>query len=363
MNAAIVVRRWWCWPALATPLGLGLAFALGACSPTVFAPAPGATGPNVASPSSNAASSSAPRQPHASISGKIAFSRGGNIWVFAGSGAQQATSLPGAADPAWSPDGRELAFDRQAKNSADLYVMPYPGGQPRALSNNASRIVGNNFWEMQPDWAPDGLSLAYVSDRARTKTGVLDPAPWRITLATGARAQLATANQYTGGIDFPRWRPSGASQLVYTSWAYDPQTLNPYGQLILENTRTGRKQTLTPPGQTAFQPSWSPDGNYLALIRREPGQEGVWIMPVADAATAAATPPGSSQSEKLVVQGMAAHPVWAPDGRAIAYIALKDGSFDLFVQALDAQLQPAGAPLALTSGWHVEAASAISWSQ
>ena len=348
------------WPVLAAPLGLSLAIAFAACGPTVFAPLPGAAGPLGAS---SRPSSSAPAQPHASIAGKIAFSRAGNIWVFAGSVAQQLTSIPGAADPAWSPDGREVAFDKQDKNSADLYVMPYPGGQPHPLSNNASRIVKNNLWEMQPDWSPDGLSLAYVSDRARTKTGVLDPAAWRITLPTGARTQLATANQYTGGIDFPRWRPSHSGELVYTSWAYDPQTLNPYGQLILEDVRTSRKQALTPPDQTSFQPSWSPDGTYVAFVKREQRQDGLWVMPVADATTSASSPPVSSESGKLVVHGMAAHPMWAPDGHAIAYIGLKDGSFDLFVQSLDPQLEPAGAPIALTRGWHVEAASAIAWSQ
>src|SRR5205823_55826 len=78
---------------------------------------------------------------------------------------------------------------------------------PRSLGANSSRIVENNFWEMQPDWSPDGLSLAFISDRGRLKNGTVDPAPWRVTLSTGNRVQLANSVQYAGGIDFPRWRP------------------------------------------------------------------------------------------------------------------------------------------------------------
>jgi len=306
-------------------------------------------------------SNSPPPQPHASIAGKIAFSRAGNIWVYEGSGARQMTTVLGAADPAWSLDGTVVAFDKQDKNSSDLYVMPYPQGPPRPLSNNGNRVVENNLWEMQPDWSPDGLSLVYASDRGRLKTGTLDPAAWRVTLATGARVQLNNANQYSGGIDFPRWRPNHRSELVYTSWTYDPQTLIPYGQLMLEDTQTSQRQALTPAGESSLQPTWSPDGNHLVFVRQQPQRDDLWIMSVADSAVPSPSASAASQAARPLLQGRMAHPAWAPDGRAIAYVGLTDGSLDLFVQALNTQLEPAGAPTQLTSGLHVEAASAISW--
>jgi Tol biopolymer transport system component len=347
---------------LGVTLGLVLPLAVAACGPGSSAPASGSASPGVANQRAAAASGSAlASAAGSSIQGKLAFSRDGNIWVYAGSGAREVTTVAGAADPDWSPDGSILAFDKQDKNSADLYTLPYPQGQPRALSNNTNRVVENNLWEMQPDWSPDGLSLAYASDRGRIKTGVLDPGIWRVTLASGARVQLAGPRPYSGGIDFPRWRPGHASQLVYTSWAYDAQSLLPYGQLTLQDANTNRSQDLTPPNETVLQPAWSPDGAYLAFVKREPKNDSLWIMPMGDtlASTASATP--APADAKIATPGAVAHPVWAPDGHAIAYIGLKDGSLDIFVQALNQQLQPDGAPLQLTSGWHVEAASSISW--
>jgi len=343
---------------------VALLTAMSACGPSAAAPEllpsppAGAANTSLLKPSA-----STPPQPRVSIAGKIAFGRDGNVWVFEGGATHQLTAISGAADPAWSPDGSMLAFDKQDKNSADLYVMPYPGGTARSLSNNTNRVVENNLWEMQPDWSPDGLSLAYATDRGRINTGTLDPGVWRVTLTTGARSLLASPNQYTGGIDFPRWRPNHKSDILYTSWAYDPQTLQPYAQPMLENTQIGQRQALTPAGEISFQPAWSPDGNSVVFVKREQQREDLWIMSAPETVGPSSSATATPAMAKLLLQGRTAHPTWAPDGQAIAYLGLKDGSLDLFVQGLTAALEPDGAPKQLTNGLHLEGASAISWAR
>ncbi len=289
--------------------------------------------------------------------------------MLSGSAPQQLTNISGAENPAWSSDGQELVFDVGAKNSADLFITSYPHGPPRQITSNASKVVENNFWEMQADWAPDGNSLIYVSDRGRLRTGTLDPSVWRLTLATKARVQLSGTNNYTGGVANPHWRPHPTDSILFTSWAYDPQTLVPFAQLLLQDIQTSRQHVLTAPGNTEFQASWSPDGNSIAFVRRANGRDDIWIAPVNTAvstATTTSTPLASDAAAitpaHLLVQGTNAYPVWSPDGRAIAYLALKNGSFDLFTQALTADQQASGEPKQLTQGWNLDGNSSISWS-
>ncbi len=69
------------------------------------------------------------------------------------------------ADPAWSPDGRSLAFRRRVgPGDLDVYVMRADGRGVRAL------LTGRRI-EEKPAWSPDGRRLLVVSDRRAAKKG------------------------------------------------------------------------------------------------------------------------------------------------------------------------------------------------
>ena len=61
------------------------------------------------------------------------------------------------SDPAWSPNGRQIAFTRQAGTTPSIWIMGSDG-------RHAHRIVGNG---RAPTWAPDGQHIAFVSARDR----------------------------------------------------------------------------------------------------------------------------------------------------------------------------------------------------
>jgi len=68
---------------------------------------------------------------------------------------------PGAgavADPAWSPDGRRIAFTGTDEGCSSLYVVELEGGQVR-------RLTTGGHSDLQPAWSPDGRTLAFTSDR------------------------------------------------------------------------------------------------------------------------------------------------------------------------------------------------------
>ncbi|HSF33425.1 MAG TPA: S9 family peptidase [Candidatus Tectomicrobia bacterium] len=74
------------------------------------------------------------------------------------------------ADPAWSPDGTELAFisarheERDYDNAADVWIIPLRGGEPRRLTDTAGPVSS-------PIFAPDGRTIAYRGHRYPNEAG------------------------------------------------------------------------------------------------------------------------------------------------------------------------------------------------
>jgi Tol biopolymer transport system component len=62
------------------------------------------------------------------------------------------------AEPAWSPDGRKIAFRSTRNGNRDIYVMNADGSGKRNLTRNPAR-------DGSPSWSPDGRRIAFLSDR------------------------------------------------------------------------------------------------------------------------------------------------------------------------------------------------------
>ena len=75
-----------------------------------------------------------------------------------GTNLRQLTDVPGALDsaPAWSPDGRQVAFESNRDGDTDIYVMNADGTDVRQLTHNTIHDEG-------PAWSPDGRQLAFTS--------------------------------------------------------------------------------------------------------------------------------------------------------------------------------------------------------
>ena len=62
------------------------------------------------------------------------------------------------AEPAWSPDGRKIAFQSARDGNREIYVMNADGSGKRNLTRNPAR-------DGRPSWSPDGRRIAFISDR------------------------------------------------------------------------------------------------------------------------------------------------------------------------------------------------------
>lgn len=105
------------------------------------------------------------RQPSISEN-KIAFSYGGEIWVsdFEGQNILRLTSTPAVeSNPCFSPDGLWIAFNSNRSGVQSVYIVPSSGGSPKRLTwyPAAANVCG---------WSPDGSRVLYSTSRDNPPT-------------------------------------------------------------------------------------------------------------------------------------------------------------------------------------------------
>jgi dipeptidyl aminopeptidase/acylaminoacyl peptidase len=153
-------------------------------------------------------------------------------------------------DPAWSPDGKRIAFARQMDGAFDLFASAPDGSGLSRLTDTPG------VDELGPAWAPDGERLAF----ARYQEGI-EHGPGKLWLARpdGTRARLMLGG---GGHDYsaPSWSPDGRRLAFLLD-----------GHLAVVDVGRGALHRLTPDGELKeTRPSWSPDGTRIAFTR-DPG--------------------------------------------------------------------------------------------
>ena len=97
----------------------------------------------------------------------------GDIFSISGRGGRATRLTRGKADdgePAWSPDGRFIAFTRAGRGVHDVYVMRADGSEPRRLTR-LDHSAGS------PAWSPDGDSIAFALRASRTRPVAVRDAP------------------------------------------------------------------------------------------------------------------------------------------------------------------------------------------
>ena len=107
--------------------------------------------------------------------------------------------------PAWSPDGRYIAFAALSGGVTDLYLYDLSTDSLRQLTNDA-------YADLEPAWSPDGRKLAFVTDRFSTNLTNLTPGNYRLAIIDPFTDSIAPLPSFRDGKNIdPQWSPDGAS--------------------------------------------------------------------------------------------------------------------------------------------------------
>ncbi|WP_458576661.1 biopolymer transporter Tol, partial [Xanthomonas phaseoli] len=178
------------------------------------------------------------------------------------------TPAPGVSDrlPAWSPDGRQIAFSRQAPDGGCQVMIAAADGP--AASREVMRCDGADMLSFS--WSPDGRALVFGS-----MTGPHGAARMRrLDLATGQWQTLDYPAQ-AGDFDYaPRYSPDG-NWIVFLR---NPQL----GDLWRIPAEGGVAERLTHDNADIRGWSWLPDGSGLIFGRRVDSEARLYLLDLRD---------------------------------------------------------------------------------
>ena len=226
-------------------------------------------------------------------SSELAHQLNGNIVIFntVTGITREVTSDGRSIEPAWSPDGKRIAFVRYSVSEENgIYVMNADG-------TGVTRVTGPGF--DSPTWSPQGDALAFSGSPPSSCPGVqYCGAIYVQGLNEGSVMRRVAASGF-----MPAWSPDG-SRIAFVGYSlineedhYSLRLVNPDGSGLKEIAQAGWVYS--------DRPTWSPDGTRIAF-----SINGHIYVVHTD---------GTGQTQLTTSQGVRLGLAWSPDGTRIAY--------------------------------------------
>ena len=157
--------------------------------------------------------------------------------------------------PAWSPDGTQLAFTSNRDGNPELYLMISDGGDLRRLTYNPAI-------DTSPTWSPTGTQLAFTSDRSgRPQIYVIG--------VDGTGIRRMTFESYC---DRPTWSRAPFNEIAYSS------RTGPGHDIKILEIATGVIRQLTFGLGTNESPTFAPNGRHLAFTSNRTGEKQIFTI-------------------------------------------------------------------------------------
>ena len=232
----------------------------------------------------------------------IAFVRGGDLYSVRpdGSGQRRLTSGAGLdSAPIVSPSGRQVVFERRASagGTADLYTVGAMGGGVRALTSGPDD-------DHQADFSPDGRAIVFVRGSGSAPNTKEDLYSIR---STGAGLARLTR---TGGID--EFKPRYFAGGILFSRGESSEGPAAYADVYTMRRNGTRVKPLVAGVGSAYVEDVSP-GGHTVLFRRD---QGLWSKRIG---------PGRAHKLCQLPDGSKTNGVFSSDGRKVAaFVAVED---------------------------------------
>jgi Tol biopolymer transport system component len=212
-----------------------------------------------------------------------------------GTGLRNVTNSPlDEASPAFSPNGRQIAFIRSIAGNWDLWVMNADGSGQKQLTTSA------DVDEFDPAWSPDGTSIAFTT--ATRDECPPHPCPrWSVRVVHPDGTDL---HEVVAGGRGGRWSPNGRKLVLETD-------IDPYqeAESISVARLGGEVRKVSKTGDIVAHPVWSRDGRLAFLWTGARGPD--LFVSRAD-----------GRARRLVAKDAEEAPEWSPSGRQIAFVTL-----------------------------------------
>jgi dipeptidyl aminopeptidase/acylaminoacyl peptidase len=283
------------------------------------------------------------------------------IWVVDGDGKGLRQFTRGAGrdgNPQWSPDGRTLAFTSDRSGKSQIYLISFEGGEAWPLTRLSSGASS-------PLWSPDGRTIAFTSTvfydckddeaqkkkmeeetKSKVKARVFDSLLYRhwdhfrdgkrshlfVIPAVGGKERDLMAG-FTG--DVPPMALGGkkdfafspdSKEICYVANTDDPLTLSTNNDLFIIPVAGGTPRRITTSPANDNQPLYSPDGRYIAYrAMKIPGYE-------ADRSRLMLYERSSGKLVNLTenLDRSVEEVFWAPDSRIVYFTAYDRGFSSLY---------------------------------